>query len=218
MRPTGAISSADGSGLAPRASNRMMTSSRKTADKAPPTGHAGGFPTVGRSDDDALVTAALSGSEAAAAQLFDRHWDEARRVAAAVVGDVAIAEDIAQDALIQAFSRLASYRHEARFGTWLHRIVVNRALSVLRRHRGTLPLDAASSISGPPSPPPIDPLVGRAVADLPVKQRVVVLLRYRLDLTPTEIAELLDTKVGTVNSRLSRALEQLRTRLEEPNA
>lgn len=194
-----------------------MTSFRKTAGKEPAPARTVAFPAVGPADDDALVAAALSGSEAAASELFDRHWDQARRVAAALVGDTAIAEDVAQDALIQAFSRLASYRHQARFGTWLHRIVVNRALTVLRRQRGTLPLDAASKLSGPPTPAPADARVGRAVAELPVKQQVVVLLRYRLDLTPTEIAEVLDTKVGTVNSRLSRALEQLRTRLEEPN-
>jgi len=165
--------------------------------------------------DSALVEQARAGSREAAAELFDRHWRTAWQRAFALLGRRAAADDVAQDALVRALSGLDRFDGRATFATWLHRIVVNRAIDVMRAERRAAPLDEAAELAlewEPEGGP--DPGVARAVAALAPERRAVIVLRYWMDLTPPEIAELLGLAVGTVNSRLARALGDLRQRME----
>jgi RNA polymerase sigma-70 factor, ECF subfamily len=82
--------------------------------------------------DEELVAEARAGSRDAAAELFERHWPAAWRVAFTLTGTVASAEDVAQDSFERAFSALRSFNGRSAFSTWLYRIVVNRALNVRR--------------------------------------------------------------------------------------
>ena len=166
-----------------------------------------------RLGEAALVRAAQQGSEDAVEQLFARHWDGAYRAAFLVTGDRAAAEDIAQEAFLSALRALPRFDLRRPLRPWLHRIVVNRAIDWARARalRGEVGADAAADAAAPePRAPGAfgQDLVG-ALLQLAVEQRAVIVLRYLLELTPGEIAELLDLPRGTVNSRLRRGLDAL---------
>jgi RNA polymerase sigma-70 factor (ECF subfamily) len=167
-------------------------------------------------DDQQLVAQAAAGSTAAAEELFARHWLAAWRLAFSVTGSSTAADDVAQDAFERAFRGLGGFNGRSSFRTWLSRIVVNRAIDLRRRRRALEPLEAveAAQVSD-------DELLGDrdlldAVFALPAERRAVIALRYWAGCSPPEIAEILDLPLGTVHSRLARALGELRTRLEVP--
>jgi RNA polymerase sigma-70 factor (sigma-E family) len=154
--------------------------------------------------------AAASGSERAVAfeALFDRERTAMVRVAYLLVGDEAIAEEVVHDGFATVFERWDQLDNP---GGYLRQCVVNgarrvqRRRSVERRHQ--------------PMPPEagVDPQARElldALAGLPERWRAVVVLRFYADLTPTEIAEVLDVRLGTVKSSLHRGLAQLRTVVE----
>lgn len=162
--------------------------------------------------DVELVAEARAGSREAAAELFERHWPAAWRVAFALTGTAAGAEDVAQDSFERAFSALGDFNGRSAFSTWLYRIVVNRALNVRRSDARLVQVGAGLELAT--EEPPRDSELAEAVARLPGDRRAAVVLRYWLDFTPTEIATMLDLPVGTVHSRLGRALTDLRKELE----
>jgi RNA polymerase sigma-70 factor (ECF subfamily) len=166
-----------------------------------------------RLGEAALVRAAQRGSEEAVAELFARHWDDARRAALLVTGDRAAAEDIAQEAFLAALRALPRFDLRRPLRPWLHRIVVNRAIDYARARalRAEVGADAAGDATAPPqrTGPALDEDVAAALLGLGVEQRAVVVLRYVLDFTPGEIAALLGLPRGTVNSRLRRGLDAL---------
>jgi RNA polymerase sigma-70 factor, ECF subfamily len=161
--------------------------------------------------DAELVERARRGSRDAATLLFERHWDRAWRIARTVAG--AAAEDVVQDAFERAFRNLSRFDGRSSFATWLHRIVLNCAYTHARRDRRVVELQPPESALDAP-----DAAVRDAVEQLADDRRVVIVLRYWLDVMPAEIAELLELPVGTVHSRLARGLEDLRSQLEETNA
>src|SRR6185436_4802451 len=85
--------------------------------------------------DAKLVELARRGSRDAAAELFTRHWRAAWRAAYVVTGRRELADDVAQDAFERAFGALSRFDERRPFGPWLHRIVVNRCLDLLRTER-----------------------------------------------------------------------------------
>ena len=165
------------------------------------------------SDRD-LVWRARRGDRDAAAALFRRYWRDAWRAAYAITGRASLADDVAADGFERAFAALARFDERRPFGPWLHRIVANRALDLLRAERRL----SDEELPDLPDHVPVQPAGDRgllvAVAELSVERRMVVVLRYGVGMTPKQIAEALDVPVGTVNSRLARALEQLRESLE----
>jgi RNA polymerase sigma-70 factor (ECF subfamily) len=167
--------------------------------------------------DGKLVELARRGSRDAAGELFTRHWPGAWRAAYAVTGRRAMADDVAQDAFERAFSALSRFDARRPFAPWLHRIVVNRSLDLLRSERrlvgdaGLDRLEWQDLGSG-------DQELLALVAGLSLHRRVVVVLRYGLGYSPAAIAELLDVPTGTVNSRLARALDDLRAESEVNDA
>ena len=102
-----------------------------------------------------LVRAAQRGSEDAVAELFARHWDDARRAALLVTGDRAAAEDIAQEAFLAALRALPRFDLRRPLRPWLHRIVVNRAIDFARARalRAEVGADAAGEPVARPSRP-----------------------------------------------------------------
>jgi RNA polymerase sigma-70 factor, ECF subfamily len=163
-----------------------------------------------------LVKEAQRGSQQALAELYARHWERAHRAAYLIVHDAAAAEDIAQDGFLAAVDALDRFDRRRPFGPWLHRIVVNRAIDwgrreALRRSNGDPEEMAAPAATGEQLGGELMP----ALAELPPEQRAVVVLRYLLEYTPGEIAELLELPRGTVNSRLRRGLDELGARLRE---
>lgn len=140
---------------------------------------------------------------------YERYRVELYRAVAFAVGD----PDLAKEAVDEAFTRAASEwtkvgRYEAPAG-WVYRVAVNWARSVLRRnrYRHHVPIASASFDDLP------DVDVLHEVARLPHRQRVVVVARYYLDWSLADIAAALGVPVGTVKSRLNRALGVLERRL-----
>jgi RNA polymerase sigma-70 factor, ECF subfamily len=176
-----------------------------------------------RLPDAELVGLARAGSTDAAGVLFDRYWTLAWTAAYAVIGERALADDAAQEAIERAFASLGRFDETRPFGPWLKRIAINRAIDHLRRARRLAVLnDEALLHTWALGEAPDEDLrlwtIADAVAALGAAKRTVVVLHYWLDLPIDEIAGVLGLPVGTVASRLSRALAELRTVLEEEHA
>ena len=162
-----------------------------------------------------LVRRAQGGDAEAFEGLFSLHWPRAYRAAWLVVHDAAAAEDIAQEAFIAALGALDRFDRRRPFGPWLSRIVVNRAIDHARSRRlHAVPTEGIAATAPPAADGWSDEVV-RALAQLPVDQRAVVVMRHALGYTPGEIAKALELPRGTVNSRLRRALDRLGELLDE---
>ena len=169
------------------------------------------MPRSGR-DERAWVRGAQAGSASDLEALFRTHWEPAYRAAYLVVHDAAAAEDIAQEAFLAAVRALDRFDRRRPFGPWLHRIVVNRAIDWARAR--ALRAEVAFVETPARARELRDPEeVAVALASLSPEHRAVIVLRYLLDYTPGEIAELLELPRGTVNSRLRRALDRMQERL-----
>ena len=164
-----------------------------------------------RSDAE-LVSHAAAGGRDAAGELFTRHWPSAWRLAWSITGRRDIADDIAQDAFERAFAALSRFDRDRPFAPWLHRIVVNRALDLIRRERRLVGFERVELVEASAEDLLGDTELLEAIADLSPQRRIVVMLRYGLGYSPSEIGALLELPVGTVHSRLARALGDLRTR------
>jgi RNA polymerase sigma-70 factor (ECF subfamily) len=166
----------------------------------------------------ALVRAALDGDRGAVEQLFQAHWPACHRAALLVTRDPDGAQDIAQEAFLAAIAALDRFDRSRPLGPWLRTIVARRAIDftrtrAVRREVAALAEDAVAEQRADTAARPSDEVLA-AVATLPQEQREVVVLRHLLDLSPTEISGIVGVPVGTVNSRMRRALDALRSELE----
>jgi RNA polymerase sigma-70 factor (ECF subfamily) len=168
-------------------------------------------------DDRELVAEAAAGSLPAGEELFSRHWIAAWRLALSVTGSAVAADDVAQEAFERAFRGLTSFNGRSSFRTWLSRIVINQATDLARRESRLQSLESVERASSESTDEPaIDgSALVEAVLALPLERRTAIVLRYWAGHTPPEIAEILDLPLGTVHSRLGRALAELRSRMEE---
>jgi len=160
----------------------------------------------------ARIRGAQRGSVSDLEALFREHWPRAYRAAFLVVHDSAAAEDIAQESFLAAVRSLDRFDFRRPFGPWLHRIAVNRAIDWARAR--ALRAETVEQDLPSPVPPELDDRMLPALASLDPDHRAVIVLRYLLEYTPGEIAELLELPRGTVNSRLRRGLDKLKERLE----
>ncbi|MCL2540842.1 MAG: RNA polymerase sigma factor SigM [Nocardioidaceae bacterium] len=179
--------------------------------------------------DEDLLAAHVDGDREAFATLFARHRERLWAVALRTTGDPELAADGLQEGMIAAFRRADSFRGDARVTTWLHRVVVNACLDLLRRRsvRRTDPLpddtDRLDRLGGGDRVRPgeaSDPadlqvrrerrdLVQAALLRLPDEQRAAVVLVDMEGYPVAEVAVMLDCAVGTVKSRCSRARARL---------
>jgi RNA polymerase sigma-70 factor (ECF subfamily) len=174
-------------------------------------------------DETEAIDGARRGNPAAFGALVDRHQQAAFRAAYLVVRDAAAAEDIAQEAFIRAYRQLHTFRPDEPFRPWLLRIVTNLALNEVRaRGRRTGLLARAGVFARRAADPPDDAVAAgdeastllRAINDLPLDDRVVLYLRYFVDLSERDIAIAIGRPPGTVKSRLHRAGRRLRALIE----
>jgi RNA polymerase sigma-70 factor (ECF subfamily) len=170
--------------------------------------------------DRALIDAVLAGDRDVYRLLVERESRSVIGVCLRVLGDHDEAQDAAQDAFIQAFRSLAGYRGDGTFGAWVGRIA--RRIAVARavtagRHT-TTDVEAAAQLMGDDSSDPLEQVVDLeqsarlrdAVDRLPADQRQVVALRFFKDMPLERIAVETHVPLGTVKSRLHRALARLR--------
>jgi RNA polymerase sigma factor (sigma-70 family) len=177
-------------------------------------------------EEQRLVDAARAGDRVAYGRLLERHQEVAFRAAYLVAGSAAEAEDATQEAAVKAWLALDRFRPGAPFRPWLVRIAVNEASN---RRRGTgRRAGLALRLSNQPPAAPVAPSAedqalaaadrARLVAaleELREDDQLVIAARYLLELSEAETATALGLRRGTVKSRLSRALDRLRVRLEE---
>ena len=155
------------------------------------------------------------------AEFVAKHRDRAVSLAWRLVGDVAAAEDIAQEAFIRAFRGLGGFREEARMSTWFYRILVNEARRHLRwrwvrdRVAAEMPDDVGDPRATPNGDPALRERVRRALARLPRGQREAFVLVYLEGMTITEAASVASRADGTIKSHLHRALASLRRELAD---
>ncbi len=164
-----------------------------------------------------LLEAARAGDASAMEALYTLHAGRVYSVVRRLVGDDHLAEDVSQDAWVRAFQKLASFRGDAAFGTWMHRLAVNTALNQLRR-RGRRP-DVEAAAEPPATAPDPDErilnqrVLGQALDRMPEGYRQVLVLHDVEGLTHEEIAERLGIAVGTSKSQLHKARARMRSLL-----
>jgi RNA polymerase sigma-70 factor (ECF subfamily) len=164
--------------------------------------------------DEDLVRRYLSGDRGAFAVLVERHERRVYNLALRMTGREEDARDAAQEAFLTALRKLSSFRGEAAFTTWMHRVTVNACYDLLRKRQRQPLLDRGGGDDLPrPEPPPapdhadvtvlsID--VQRALLEVPEDFRAVMILHDVQDLPQEEVAAILGVPVGTVKSRLHR--------------
>ena len=175
-------------------------------------------PTAGEASEAADVVLAAAGDSRAFERLYRRHVARVHSLVRRMVGGEADADEVVQDVFVRAWEHVASFRGEAAFGTWLHRLAVNvvlnwRKSAARARHR----LDDET---------PADAIVGRrepgeermdledAIGRLPPGARQVFVLHDVEGFRHEEIAELLEVTTGTTKAQLHRARMLLRGHLE----
>ncbi len=174
--------------------------------------------------DAELTRQALAGSQAAFTALVGRYASAAVNVAARMVGDRALAEELAQDAFVKAFARLETFDPGRRFSSWFFRILHNVSVDYLRQGRiRTTSLDAllTEGYAGPADPEPasspeteterraLAAALADALGQLRVEFREALILKYHQGLSVEEIAEILGIPEGTVKTHLYRGRKEL---------
>ena len=192
-------------------------------------------PDLAALDDVALIQLARQRNGDAFRIIMQRNNQRLYRVARSVVQDDSEAEDVVQQAYVNAFASLGSFRGDSSLPTWLTRITLNEALERLRRQRPMVDLEVldANTTSGTSQVIPFplmsesaDPeraaarsqirrLIERAIDDLPEIFRVVFVMRDVEDMSIEETADFLGLPPATVKTRLHRARRQLRRSLDE---
>jgi RNA polymerase sigma-70 factor (ECF subfamily) len=186
-------------------------------------------------EERALVARARAGDKDALRELLEQHQHRIYRLAMRVLHcDPGTAEDVCQEVFLRAFRGLGRFDGQVRFGTWLHTIAMNTAITeyrrkrALKRNKTTLSIDRPFGEDDLPMDPPgreVGPAaradqrefadaVRRAVADLPEEFRHAVLLRDLQGLSYEEIAQVLNAPPGTVRSRIHRGRLLLQERLK----
>jgi RNA polymerase sigma-70 factor (ECF subfamily) len=178
-------------------------------------------------DDEGLVRQAQRGDQEAFAELVTRHQRYVYNLAYRLLRDVDEAEDLAQEAFLRAWQGLGGFRGEAKFTTWLYRIVTNlcyNRLAGLRRQLFDVGLDEDDSVAmtlppneGPPAAVEAAEqraFLHRQIAALPAKYRLVITLFYLQEFSYQEIAQVLDLPLGTVKTHLFRARERLKRQIQ----
>jgi RNA polymerase sigma-70 factor, ECF subfamily len=178
----------------------------------------------GEDPEAELVRQALAGDVAALAALCERHRSRIWRIASSVVAGPD-ADDVAQEALVRAYSALATYHGDAPFGAWLCRIVLNVARDYHRsawRRRvllcDRLPALAAAeggALDGELERRELQRQVRQAVAALPERQRVPIWLHYFEGYSLTEVARLERAPAATIRSRVRAGLHRLSLSLDD---
>ena len=179
--------------------------------------------------DAELITECLNGRTEAFGELVTRYQDRLFGTLVTMLGSVEDARDVAQDAFVQAYQKLESFRGQSAFYSWLFRIALNSSVDHHRRQRRpTVSIDAAREQTGS-EPTDLHPdnspsfsierterqtLVQLALSKLSPEYRQVLVLKEMEDMKYEEIAAMVKIPVGTVRSRIHRGRAELKEILE----
>ena len=165
--------------------------------------------------DFLTIQRAIEGDERALRALWSQHAPHIDAVVRRLAGDPDLAEDIAQEVWIQIFRALPSYRGESQFGTWAHRIAVNRTLNALRRTRRLSKIETdieedTVSVEHTGDRAMLRSVIDAAAAKLSPGARTVFLMHDVEGYTHEEIATELGITPGGSKSQLFKARAKLR--------
>ncbi|NQT86854.1 sigma-70 family RNA polymerase sigma factor [bacterium] len=173
-------------------------------------------------NDAELMRALAGGDMEALGTLARRHQDKIVGLAFRMLRRRDLAEDVAQEAFLRVYRAAGRYRPDAKFTTWLYRIVTNLSLDLQRRaQREPAILDESAPVAASrPTPDPLEAseraeLVRRAIDSLPDRQRTAVLLHRYQGLSHIEVGEVAGWSQSAVESLLVRAYANLRQALAE---
>src|SRR5438094_7146493 len=175
----------------------------------------------------------LRGDPAAFGVLVRRYQDRLYSTAFRLVGNAEDAQDVVQDAFLNAYQSLDGFKGDSLFFTWLYRIAVNTAISLRRKQRVAISLDA--SRNGAHQLDPLDPSeqsrpgyaleqaeqqrrIQHALSRLSPEHRTVLVMKDMEGQKYETMAEVLQVPIGTIRSRLHRARLELRQLLEQEQA
>ena len=176
---------------------------------------------TGTLDDVSLIERVRQGNAHAYGLLVQRYQRYAYTLALRVVRDPMVAEEVAQDAFVQAYRALDSFEGTAKFSTWLYRIVLNAALATQRKKKRPqtpeMPTHLADTVQAS------DDLLGKerrayleqGLAELSEKDRTLLTLYYFQELSLEEMAEVVAQPVNTVKVQVHRARARLARVLEK---
>lgn len=177
-----------------------------------------------KDDPDAqLMLAFRNGDESAFAEIFVRHRSRILNIAFRFLGDRDSAQDVAQDVFLKLYTSPGAYRPDAAFSTWLYRVTANACMDEMRkrkRSRSVFTDDLPESAADPAATPEaraasseLERKVRAAIASLPEKQRLAIILQRYEGLSYQQVADVMKTSVASVESLLFRAKASLRDRL-----
>jgi RNA polymerase sigma-70 factor (ECF subfamily) len=174
--------------------------------------------------DHALARAAGLGDMQSFEELYDRHNRRVYSLCLRMTQNTAEAEDLAQEAFIQLFRKIGSFRGDSAFTTWLHRLTVNQVLMHFRKRsvkmertteEGETPVQIVRGTENPNAMPVLDRIaLDRALVQLPPGYRTVFVLHDVEGHDHEEIAKFLGIAVGTSKSQLHKARMKLRKLLK----
>ncbi|WP_091015188.1 MULTISPECIES: sigma-70 family RNA polymerase sigma factor [Paenibacillus] len=159
-----------------------------------------------------LTIAAQKGDAEAFAALMELHQSQLYRIAYAYLHDEGDALEAIQESTFRAFHKLKKLKEPSYFGTWLIRILLNYCADERKRKNRFSPVTKIHESSSWDRP--ADPDLDAAVSTLDRDCKQIIILSYFEGFSLTEVADILDIPIGTVKSRLHRALGQLRIQLE----
>ena len=173
-----------------------------------------------------LIKQAGRGDQDAFERLLSAQEGRMYAVALRMCGNREDAQDCVQEAMIRIYRAISSFKGQSSFATWVYRITMNSCLDELRRRktRTSTSLDAMLENGFAPSDEDDTPerhslqaeqkrLLERAIAELPEDMRAAIVLRDIQGCSYDDIAQTLDTNVGTIKSRISRGRERLREKI-----
>jgi len=178
--------------------------------------------------DNALARAAGEGDMKAFEELYRRHNRRVYSLCLRMTANVSEAEDLAQEAFIQLFRKIGSFRGDSAFSTWLHRLTVNQVLMHFRKSRvrherttdeGETPEQIVTGTKNPNAMPVVDRIaLDKAIAQLPPGYREIFILHDVEGHQHEEIASMLGVAAGTSKSQLHKARMKLRKLLKAEKA
>jgi RNA polymerase sigma-70 factor (ECF subfamily) len=165
-------------------------------------------------DDFSLIKRFIEGDELVFSELLKRHKEKVRNIIYITLSNVDGVDDIAQEVFITVYRHLKNFRFESQFTTWLYRITINKCKDHLRKKNIRsifLPLkDEEPVFESIDENTDVQNIVRNAIATLPDKLRIPLVLKDLEGFSYQEIADTMECEIGTVKSRIFRAREALK--------
>ena len=169
-------------------------------------------------DDFSLIKRFIDGEVSVFGELLKRHKEKVRNIIYLTLSNTDGVDDIAQEVFITVYRHLKNFRFESQFTTWLYRITINKCKDHLRKKNIRsifLPLkDEEPVFESINEDTDIKHIVRNAIATLPDKLRIPLVLKDLEGFSYQEIADTMECEIGTVKSRIFRAREALKKTLK----